>query len=36
MWAEDVSGGSIDSGHHVAEEAPEELASRLLGWLRSN
>jgi haloacetate dehalogenase len=35
MWAEDVSGGSIDSGHHMAEQAPEELASRLLGWLRA-
>jgi haloacetate dehalogenase len=35
MWAEDVSGGSIDSGHHMAEEAPGELATRLLGWLRS-
>jgi haloacetate dehalogenase len=28
-WADDVSSGSIDSGHHMAEEAPEELAEAL-------
>jgi haloacetate dehalogenase len=28
-WADDVSAGSIDSGHHMAEEAPEELAETL-------
>lgn len=28
-WAEDVRGHSIDSGHHVAEEAPEELEAAL-------
>ncbi|SEH02209.1 haloacetate dehalogenase [Nonomuraea solani] len=32
-WAEDVRGGSIDSGHHMAEEAPEELATALLAFL---
>jgi haloacetate dehalogenase len=32
-WADDVSGGSIESGHHMAEEAPDELAARLLDWL---
>jgi haloacetate dehalogenase len=28
-WAADVRVGAIDSGHHMAEEAPEELASAL-------
>ena len=28
-WADDVRGHGIDSGHHVAEEAPEELAAAL-------
>lgn len=28
-WADDVRGGAIDSGHHMAEEAPEELAAAL-------
>lgn len=28
-WAADVRGHGIDSGHHVAEEAPEELAGAL-------
>ena len=34
-WAVDVHGGLIDSGHHVAEEAPEELAARLTAFLSS-
>jgi haloacetate dehalogenase len=35
-WAADLrGGGSIGSGHHMAEEAPDELADRLLGFLRS-
>jgi haloacetate dehalogenase len=33
-WASDVTVGSIDSGHHVAEEAPEELVRRILEFLR--
>ncbi len=33
-WATDLRGGGIDSGHHVAEQAPEELARRLAGFLR--
>jgi haloacetate dehalogenase len=33
-WADDVSGQGIDSGHHVAEEAPEELAAALVEFLR--
>ncbi|PSK83583.1 hypothetical protein CLV63_14035 [Murinocardiopsis flavida] len=28
-WADDVRGQGIDSGHHMAEEAPEAVASRL-------
>ncbi|MEU6389671.1 alpha/beta hydrolase [Streptomyces sp. NPDC046939] len=33
-WADDVTGHGIDSGHHVAEEAPEELAKALIDFLR--
>jgi haloacetate dehalogenase len=29
-WADDVRGHRIDSGHHMAEEAPDELAAALL------
>lgn len=32
-WADDVSGHGIDSGHHVAEEAPEDLARALTTFL---
>ncbi|MGY1720299.1 alpha/beta fold hydrolase [Blastococcus sp. SYSU DS0552] len=32
-WATDVRGGPIDSGHHMAEEAPEDLAGALLPFL---
>lgn len=28
-WADDVRGGSIDCGHHMAEGAPDELAAHL-------
>jgi haloacetate dehalogenase len=28
-WAEDLRGNAIDSGHHMAEEAPEALAAAL-------
>jgi haloacetate dehalogenase len=31
-WADDVSGHSLDCGHHLAEEAPEELAASLAGF----
>lgn len=34
-WAVDLRGGSIDSGHHVAEEAPAALAARLTEYLRA-
>ncbi len=32
-WADDVRGQPVDSGHHMAEEAPEELAAILRGFL---
>jgi haloacetate dehalogenase len=33
-WAPDVRGHGIDSGHHMAEEAPEALTEALLAFLR--
>ncbi len=33
-WADDVRGGPIESGHHMAEEAVEPLASALEEFLR--
>lgn len=33
-WATDLEVGSITSGHHVAEEVPEELAERILEFVR--
>jgi haloacetate dehalogenase len=33
-WAPEVSGHGIDSGHHMAEEAPDELAAALVKFLR--
>jgi haloacetate dehalogenase len=41
-WADDLRGGGIDSGHHVAEEAPEATAAALagfwteVGWTRAS
>lgn len=32
-WADDVRGHGIDSGHHMAEEAPAALAAALTGFL---
>jgi haloacetate dehalogenase len=32
-WATDVRGHGIDSGHHVAEEAPPDLATALVDFL---
>jgi haloacetate dehalogenase len=32
-WATDLHGGTIDSGHHMAEEAPEELAQAITAFL---
>lgn len=31
-WATDVRGQPVDCGHHLAEEAPEELAGLLDGF----
>ncbi|MFI6742567.1 alpha/beta fold hydrolase [Nonomuraea sp. NPDC050451] len=33
-WADNVTGHAIDSGHHMAEEAPDALAESLLAFLR--
>jgi haloacetate dehalogenase len=33
VWADDLRGASIASGHHMAEEAPELLADELLAFL---
>jgi haloacetate dehalogenase len=35
-WADDVRGHGIDSGHHVAEEAPVELARALADFLHGS
>jgi haloacetate dehalogenase len=32
-WAEDVRGGPVNSGHHMAEDAPDQLAAQLIGFL---
>jgi haloacetate dehalogenase len=32
-WAPDLRGGPIDAGHHMAEEAPEELSAALVAFL---
>ncbi|MGC4791656.1 alpha/beta fold hydrolase [Micromonospora sp. DT178] len=32
-WADDVRVASVDSGHHMAEEAPEQLAAALADFL---
>jgi haloacetate dehalogenase len=32
-WAGDLSGHSIDSHHHMAEERPGELVSSLIAFL---
>ena len=32
-WADDVVGIEIDSGHHMAEEAPEEVVTALTSFL---
>ena len=32
-WAPDLRGRGLDCGHHMAEEAPEELAAELLDFL---
>ncbi|MFI6316168.1 alpha/beta fold hydrolase [Nonomuraea sp. NPDC050556] len=34
-WADDVRGERIDSGHHMAEEAPEDLAEHLRRFFKA-
>lgn len=35
-WADDLRGGGpIESGHHMAEEAPDELAAALIEFLEN-
>ncbi len=34
-WADDVRSGVIDSGHHMAEEAPGQLAGALTSFLEA-
>jgi haloacetate dehalogenase len=31
-WTSALEGETVESGHHMAEEAPDELAARLLSW----
>jgi haloacetate dehalogenase len=33
-WADDVCGAPIESGHHMSEEAPDQLAAALRAFLR--
>ncbi|WNJ93882.1 alpha/beta hydrolase [Bosea sp. 685] len=35
-WAPDLRGHGIDSGHHMAEEAPDRLAAELLRFMRTD
>jgi haloacetate dehalogenase len=32
-WAEDLRGGRLECGHHMAEEAPDALVAALAGFL---
>lgn len=34
-WSDDVRGHGIDAGHHMAEEAPDQLAAALTGFFRT-
>jgi len=34
-WTTELCGFAIESGHHIAEDAPDELAAELLGFLRA-
>ncbi|GAA4531722.1 MULTISPECIES: alpha/beta hydrolase [Nonomuraea] len=35
-WAEDVRGHAVEGGHHLAEDAPAELAAALAGFLKES
>jgi haloacetate dehalogenase len=32
-WADDVSGAPIESGHHIAEEAPRPFAAQITSFV---
>jgi haloacetate dehalogenase len=32
-WADDLCGAPVESGHHVAEEAPDDLARAVAAFL---
>jgi len=32
-WADDLRGHALNSGHHMTEEVPEELAAEIRGFL---
>ena len=32
-WADDVSGAPIESGHHIAEEAPGPFAAQIASFV---
>ena len=32
-WAAELRGGPVESGHHVVEEAPDELAAMIAEFL---
>lgn len=34
LWTTQLAGGPVDSGHHIAEEAPQQLARELTAFLR--
>lgn len=35
LWTTDLRGGPIESGHHMAEDAPEQLATELITFMRT-
>jgi haloacetate dehalogenase len=35
-WAPDLRAGPIESGHHLAEEAPDALVAQLRGFLSAS
>lgn len=35
-WADDVRGHAVEGGHHLAEDAPAELAAALAGFLKES
>jgi haloacetate dehalogenase len=35
-WAENITGGPVQAGHFLPEEAPDEVSARLIDFLRQN